>query len=138
MPDILIRLNWVSWSVEAFYYFNKRPNVKRFGMMTELLPDKAAEYKKLHQAVWPEVLKVLKDCNVQNYTIYLRVMDDARPFLFAYLEYTGADFETDMARLSSHEATQRWWAVCKPLQNPSASRGPNEWWTYLEQVFHLD
>lgn len=111
---------------------------KRFGMMTELLPDKVELYKKLHAAVWPDVLKIIKDCHIQNYSIYLRVLEDGRPLLFGYLEYNGADFAADMARLGNHEATQRWWTVCKPCQNPSVSRGSKEWWTYMEEVFHLD
>jgi L-rhamnose mutarotase len=107
-------------------------------MVTGLRPEKLEEYKELHRAVWPEVLKTIKDCHVQNYSIYLRTLEDGRPYLFGYLEYTGTDFEADMARMAADPATQRWWAVCKPCQSPLSNRGPNEWWTYMEEVFHID
>ncbi len=111
--------------------------MKRYGMVSSLRPEKVEEYKKLHEAVWPDVLAAIKDSHIENYSIYLRVID-GQPFLFGYLEYSGEDFEADMAKLAAAPATQRWWVVCKPLQSPAANRGANEWWTYMEEVFHLD
>ncbi len=112
--------------------------MKRYGMVTGLRPEKVEEYKKLHVAVWPEVLKTIKDCHVQNYSIYLRTLEDGRAYLFAYMEYDGTDFEGDMARMAADPATQRWWDVCKPCQSPLSNRGSKEWWTYMEEVFHID
>ena len=111
--------------------------MKRYGMVIGLKPKKVEEYKKLHAAVWPEVLKQIKDCHIQNYSIYLRELE-TRPFLFSYFEYTGADFKADMARMAADPATQRWWSVCEPCQEPLPDRAAGEWWSAMEEVFHFD
>jgi L-rhamnose mutarotase len=46
--------------------------MKRYGMVCGIKPDRIAAYKKLHAAVWPEVLERIKKCNLQNYSIYLK------------------------------------------------------------------
>jgi L-rhamnose mutarotase len=112
--------------------------MKRYGMVIGLQPDKIEEYKRLHAAAWPDVLKMIRQCNIQNYSIYLRTLDDGRPYLFSYFEYTGTDFAADMARMAADETTQRWWALCKPCQRPLENRKPDEWWADMEEVFHTD
>lgn len=110
----------------------------RYGMVLGLRGDKVEEYKRLHAAVWPDVLRTIKQCHIQNYSIFLRRLDDGEYYLFAYLEYTGSDFAADMAKMAADEATQRWWAINKPLQKPLAGVAPEQWWAPLEEVFHID
>lgn len=112
--------------------------MKRFGSVITLRPEKMEEYKRLHVAVWPDVLKILKACHVQNYSIYLRKLPDGQFYLFSYFEYAGNNFAADMARLAADPATQQWWAVCKPCHEPFADRQPDEWWASMEEVFHCD
>ncbi len=112
--------------------------MKRYGMVIGLQPEKIEEYKRLHAAAWPDVLKMIRQCNIQNYSIYLRTLDDGRPYLFSYFEYTGTDFAADMARMAADETTQRWWALCKPCQRPLDNRKAGEWWADMEEVFHTD
>ena len=112
--------------------------MKRYGMVIGLRPEKLDEYKKLHAAVWSDVLKMIRECHIQNYSIYLRQLDDGQHYLFSYFEYTGSDFAGDMAKMAADSTTQRWWAVCKPCQKPLATRTPDEWWAGLEEVFHAD
>ena len=112
--------------------------MKRYGMIIGLRAEKLGEYKRLHAAVWPDVLKMIKQCHIQNYSIFLRQLDDGQHYLFSYFEYTGSDFAADMAAMAADETTQRWWAVCEPCQRPLDGRAPNEWWSGLEEVFHCD
>jgi L-rhamnose mutarotase len=112
--------------------------MKRYGMVLGLRPEKIEEYKELHAAVWPEVLKRITDCHIRNYSIYLRRLDDGQPYLFSYFEYFGDDFTADMAKLSADPTTQRWWSFCQPCQQPLADRTPGEWWSVMEEVFHHD
>ncbi len=107
--------------------------MKRYGMVLGIKPDKIEEYKRLHRAVWPEVLKTIKDCNISNYSIFLK--DN---YLFSYFEYTGKDFDADMAKMAADPDTQRWWDICMPLQEPLESRKEGEWWANMEEVFHVD
>jgi len=106
---------------------------KRFGQMIRLKPEGAQEYIRHHTAVWPKVLSKIKDCNIQNYSIYFK--DN---YLFAYFEYTGIDFEADMENMAADPETQRWWNVVKPLMEPLSSRNEGEFWANMEEVFHLD
>ena len=107
--------------------------MKRFGMVIKVKQEKADEYKKLHASVWPDVLKKIKDCNIKNYSIFLK--DD---YLFSYFEYTGSDFELDMQKMAADPMTQKWWDVCKPCQVPLETCNEGEWWADMEEVFHLD
>jgi len=50
---------------------------------------------------WPDVLKMIKECNIQNYSIYSSQLDDGNHYLFGYMEYTGNDFAADMAKMAA-------------------------------------
>lgn len=107
--------------------------MKRFAMIIRIKPDKLEEYRRLHAAAWPEVLRALRNANVRNYSIYLR--DN---LLFGYMEYVGDDYAADMARVAQDEATQRWWLLTDPCQEPVPSAANGEWWAAMEEVFHMD
>jgi len=110
----------------------------RYGSVLRLNPDKIEEYKRLHAAVWPDVLRMIQECHIRNYSIYLRELDDGNPYLFSYFEYDGPDFAADMAKMAADPTTQRWWECCKPCQIPIADRAEGEWWASMEEVFHLE
>ena len=110
----------------------------RYGMVIGLRLEKVEEYKKLHAAVWPDVLNMIGQCHIRNYSIYLRQLDDGQPYLFSYFEYVGSNFAADMAKMAADPVTQQWWAVCQPCQKPLAHRAPEEWWAGMEEVFHCD
>ena len=112
--------------------------MQRYGSVIGLQADKITEYKQLHAAVWPDVLQMIGQCHIRNFSIYLRQFDDGRHVLFSYFEYHGQDFAADMTLMAADPVTQRWWAVCMPCQQPLESRGPDEWWAAMEEVFHCD
>lgn len=109
--------------------------MQRMGMVIGIRPDRIAEYKRTHADVWPEVLDRITRSNIRNYTIFLREPEN---LLFAYWEYHGKNFAADMAEMAKDEATQRWWAIHGPMQEPLASRAAGEHWAMMEAVFHLD
>jgi L-rhamnose mutarotase len=110
----------------------------RYGSVIGLRAEKLEEYKKLHADVWPGVLKQIKECNINNYSIYLGELEKGQFYLFAYFEYTGDDFEADMEKMAADPTTQRWWSVCEPCQIPLPLRKEGEWWANMEEVFHQD
>jgi L-rhamnose mutarotase len=112
--------------------------MKRYGSVIGLREEKLEEYKALHAAVWPDVLKMIAVCHIRNYSIYLRRMPDGRHYLFSYFEYIGTDFAADMAKMAADPTTQAWWRHCEPCQLPLADRAPGEWWAGMEEVFHAD
>ena len=115
-----------------------RPAVERYGMIIGLKPEKIAYYKELHAAVWPGVLKKIKECNIRNYSIFLKEVEPGKFYLFSYFEYTGNDFEADMAKMAADPTTQKWWKETDPCQFPIPTHAPKEWWTRMEEVFHTN
>lgn len=109
--------------------------MQRYGFVIRLDPASAAEYKRLHAAVWPDVLRMISACNIRNYSIFLR---EPEFLMFSYFEYVGDDFETDMKRMADDPRTQEWWKVCGPMQRPLETRQKGEWWAGMEEVFHCD
>jgi L-rhamnose mutarotase len=105
----------------------------RYGSVIKVKVERLAEYKRYHEAVWPEVLATIRACNIRNYSIFLK--DD---LLFGYFEYHGSDFAADMARMAADPKTQEWWAVMQPMQQPLESRASGQWWADMQEVFHTD
>jgi L-rhamnose mutarotase len=107
--------------------------VQRIGSLIGLIAESAEEYTRLHAAVWPDVLEMLRQANVTNYTIFRH-----GDLLFSYMEYRGSDFEADMARVAADPATKRWWAVMMPMQRTMRSSPEQDWWVPMDELFHLD
>ena len=107
----------------------------RYASIIALHPTQIAEYKRVHAAVWPDVLTQIKASGITTYSNFLREPEN---LLFAYYEYVGTDHDADMAAMAADPRTQDWWAVCMPMQAPIATRAEGEWWASMEEVFHLD
>lgn len=109
--------------------------MQRMGAVIGVRPEHIPEYKRLHAAVWPEVLARIARSNIKNYSIFLREPEN---IMFAYWEYHGEDFEADMAEMAKDARTQEWWRLCGPMQAPLESRAEGEWWATMEQVFFFE
>jgi L-rhamnose mutarotase len=110
---------------------------QRYAWVTGLKPDKAARYEDLHAHVWPGVNKIIKSCHIQNFSIHEREIN-GQLYLFAYLEYTGTNFDADMARMAADPETQRWWKETDPCQSPlpdAAAKG--KIWADTKEVYFL-
>jgi L-rhamnose mutarotase len=66
---------------------------------------------------------MLHAAHVANYSIFLR-----DGLLFSYLEYTGDDYDADMARVAVDDTTRRWWQLTNPCQQPLDTAADGEWW----------
>ncbi len=107
--------------------------MQRYGLVLRVRPEKEQEYRRDHEAVWPEILKIIRNANIRNYSIYLK--DD---YLFAYYEYAGDDHAADMAKLAAEPKMREWWDIMEPMQDPLPTRKEGEWWAEMEEVFHTD
>jgi len=107
--------------------------VRRVASVIGLDPAGVAEYERLHADVWADVLAQIARSNIRNYSIY-RYGD----LLFSYYEYVGDDLEADLAAMAADPVTQRWWALCSPLQRPVPESRAGQWWHPLREVFHVD
>ena len=109
--------------------------MQRMGMVIGLKPEKIAEYRRLHAAVWPEILDMISSCHIRNYSIFLKEPEN---LLFGYWEYHGTDFEADAAKMAADPKTQEWWDICMPCQEALSTRKDGEWWAMMDEVFHHD
>ena len=110
---------------------------QRFAWITGLKPEKADHYRQLHAHPWPSVNKMIQDCHIRNFSIYERAIE-GKLYLFAYLEYTGTNFEADMKRMAADPETQRWWKETDPCQSPlpeAATQG--KIWADMKEVYRL-
>jgi L-rhamnose mutarotase len=114
------------------------PKVERYGSVIGLRPEKAAYYKQLHAAAWPGILRRIKECNIRNYSIYLKEVEPGKIYLFSYFEYTGSDYAGDMAKLAADPLTRKWWKETDPCQTAVPLHGDKEWWARMAEVFHTD
>jgi L-rhamnose mutarotase len=92
-------------------------------------PACAAEYRRRHDSIWPELAAQLIAAGVIDYRIFL---DPATGCLFAVLS---RDADHRMAALADNPVMRRWWAMMEDLMPRSPDGGP--WSAPLEEVFHL-
>ena len=107
--------------------------MQRYGQIIQLRPEDEQRYIEYHADVWPGVLATIADCNIRNYTIFLR-----NGLLFGYFEYHGADFDADMKKMVACPETQRWWALMDPMQKTMPDALAGEKWSDMREVFHFD
>ena len=106
--------------------------MKRYVSVLRVKPEAVEAYRAYHKKVWPEVLDVIRRCNLRNYSIFLK--DD----LLGYYEYHGNDHAADMAKMAADATTQKWWSIMMPMQKPIDTRAEGEWGAGMEEVFHTD
>ncbi|MBK1783840.1 L-rhamnose mutarotase [Prauserella cavernicola] len=109
------------------------PAPRRVASVIRLRPEHEQEYRELHRDVPRAVLDTLSRAHITNYSIFLR-----EHTLFAYYEYTGEDYEADLAVIAADPDTQRWWTLTDPCQQPLDSAEPGQRWVEGEELFHLD
>lgn len=89
----------------------------RVGIVTRIKPEKEAEYRTLHQTVWPGVTDQLARGSTRNLSIFLAEIGD-EIYEFLYLEYVGTDKAADDAKSKSDPCTLRWWKNTDACQLP--------------------
>ena len=87
------------------------------------------EYKRRHDAIWPELVEALKAAGVEDYSIHY---DPETRHLFAVL-WRREDHGMDA--LPAHPAVRKWWAYMADIMQTNPDNSPVE--TPLVPVFHL-
>ena len=108
--------------------------IQRFASVIGLKPEMEQRYRELHADAWESVQQCLVAANVHNYSIYITELE-GKKFLFSYFEYTGINFEADMALIAADVETQRWWKETDPCQIRLPNRREGENWSSMERVF---
>ncbi|MEU1392018.1 MULTISPECIES: L-rhamnose mutarotase [unclassified Nonomuraea] len=105
--------------------------MRRVCFLLKVRPERLAEYRERHRAVWPDMLDALRGAGWHNYSLFLR--DDG--LLVGYLET--ADFEAARKAMAATEVNARWQAEMAPFFEDLDGR-PDEGMRPLDEVFHLD
>ena len=104
--------------------------MEKYAFKMKLNPGMAAEYKRRHDDIWPELVALLKKAGISDYSIYF---DRETDILFAVMRRP-TDHDSDA--LAAEAVMQRWWAhmadimAVKPDNEPIA--------VPLMPVFHMD
>ncbi|MDR1419139.1 MAG: L-rhamnose mutarotase [Treponema sp.] len=104
--------------------------MKRKAFVMHLRPGCGEEYKRRHDAIWPDLKAELRKAGVSNYSIYL---DTKTNTLFAF--QCLADDATD-DRLAEQEIVKKWWHMMRDLMDTNPDESPVS--DPLEEVFHMD
>jgi L-rhamnose mutarotase len=103
----------------------------RYCFQLQVKPERIAEYRERHAAVWPEMLRALADTGWHNYSLFLR----PDGLLIGYVEST--DLAAAQAAMDATEVNHRWQAEMgeffADLDVP-----PDQGLQLLEEVFHLE
>ena len=106
--------------------------MKRIGFLLKVKQEKIAEYKKHHEAVWPEMLDALRRTGWHNYSLYMR--DDG--LLFGYFE-ADESFQAALAGMAQQEINAKWQDFMAPYFEGMDGHA-DENMVELTEVFHLD
>lgn len=87
------------------------------------------EYRRRHDAIWPELVALLREAGVLEYRIFL---DEESRALFAVL--TRRDDHT-LDDLRQHPVMRRWWAMMADIMDTQPDQSPRQ--APLREVFRL-
>lgn len=96
----------------------------------KLNPGFKEEYTRRHAEIWPELVSLLKNEGICNYSIFL---DEETDTLFAYQEQMGESSSQDLGKL---EIVQKWWKYMADIMETNPDNSPVT--VPLEQVFFME
>ncbi|MBA3043017.1 MAG: L-rhamnose mutarotase [Alphaproteobacteria bacterium] len=103
--------------------------LERHAFKMKLHPGMEAEYKKRHDEIWPDLVDLLHEAGVSDYTIHL---DRETNILFGVLTRPK---DHTMASLPEHPVMKRWWAHMADIMESNPDNSPVA--IDLVTVFHL-
>lgn len=103
--------------------------MEKYAFKMHLNPGMEAEYHKRHDEIWPELVDLLKQAGISDYSIHL---DRETDTLFGVLWRTDGH---GMADLPSHPVMQRWWAHMADIMRTKPDNEPVA--VPLVNVFHM-
>ena len=104
--------------------------MKREAFKMFLKPGCEAEYEKRHNAIWPELKKLLSENGVCDYSIY---WDKDTNILFASQKVQGEESSQDMG---SNPIVQKWWAYMADIMETNPDKSPVS--IPLKEVFRME
>ncbi|MEJ1238675.1 L-rhamnose mutarotase [Chryseolinea sp. T2] len=104
--------------------------VQRLAFKMKLKPGFKEEYRKRHDALWPELRQLLAEAGVFEYSIFL---DDETDTLFAFQKQRAGGRGSQT--LGENPIVHRWWKHMADIMDTNPDYSPVS--TSLEEVFYL-
>jgi L-rhamnose mutarotase len=101
----------------------------RLGFKMKLHQGCEDEYRRRHDAIWPELSELLRQNGISDYSIFL---DRETRTLFGVLNIENSD---RMSLLPGHPVMKKWWSYMKDIMDTNADDSPVS--VPLEEVFYL-
>ena len=101
----------------------------RIAFTMKLHPGKEAEYRRRHDAIWPELAALLKETGIEEYSIFL---EEATGVLFGYLRVGDP---AKLGLLPAQAVMQKWWDYMKDIMDSNPDHSPVT--IALKEVFYL-
>jgi L-rhamnose mutarotase len=106
--------------------------MKRVGFLLKVKEGMLDEYKRRHEAVWPEMLDALRRTGWHNYSLFMR--EDG--VLFGYFE-AAESFQASLDGMAQEEINAKWQDYMAPFFEGTGDHA-DRMMVELEEVFHLD
>ena len=103
--------------------------MQRLAFKMKLHAGQAAEYKRRHDQLWPELEHLLKQTGIKDYSIFL---DEKTNDLFGVLKIKNP---SAMKQLPNHPVMKKWWTYMKDIMDTNPDHSPVS--IPLEEVFYL-
>ena len=103
--------------------------MEKYAFKMRLNPGCRDEYKRRHDEIWPELVTLLQEAGVSDYSIHL---DEETDILFGVLWRRD---DHDMDALPGHEIMQKWWAHMADIMEAGPDNQPVA--VPLTPVFHM-
>ena len=104
--------------------------MEQIAFRMQLLPGQAEEYKRRHDAIWPELERLLRDAGISDYSIFL---DEEANALCAVLR-RGDGHRLD--KLPRSDLMRRWWRHMADIMVVQDDQAPVQ--RALRPMFHMD
>ena len=104
--------------------------MEKYAFKMKLNQGEVAEYTHRHDEIWPELIQLLKDAGVSDYSIYL---DEETHILFAVL---WRENNHAMDELPLDPIMQKWWLHMRDIMETNGDNSPVA--VPLTPVFHMD
>lgn len=108
---------------------NDEANLHRIAFTMKLFKGQEAEYKKRHNALWPDLQELLKEAGIGDYSIFL---DESTNTLFGVMK---AGNMQALDNLPDNPVMQRWWAHMADIMETNHDNSPVS--IPLQEVFYL-
>lgn len=99
----------------------------------KLKPGFKEEYKRRHDAVWPEILTILRKDGISDYTIFL---DEDTDILFAVHKHPAHQPGEDKVAHPVTDIIRKWWDYMADIMETNPDNSPVM--KPLEKMFHMD